>query len=75
MILEIADCADRIYLEFDADSDLDVENSLHKLDTLLHALTEVRAGLAEEARLYQEREPEVNRRNSRKGQARSTRMD
>src|SRR5581483_2098544 len=38
-------------------------NSLHKVDALLRALTEFRAGLAEEARLYREREPEVEALN------------
>jgi hypothetical protein len=60
IILEIADCSERINLEFDLDSDLDVENALHKVDTLVAAF---RAGLLEEARLYREREPEVERLN------------
>jgi hypothetical protein len=60
-ILEIADCSQRINLEFDIDSQLDVENSLHKVDVLTAALAEFRAGLVEEARLYCEREPEVER--------------
>jgi len=51
IILEIADCSNRINLEFELDSELDVENSLHKVDTLVAALTEFRAGLIEEARL------------------------
>lgn len=38
-------------------------NSLYKVDTLVAALTEFRAGLAEEARLYAERAPEVERLN------------
>lgn len=63
VILEIADCANRIYLEFELDSELDVENSLHKVDTLVAALTEFRDGLAEEARLFRERESEVERLN------------
>ena len=33
IILEIADCSERISLEFELDSELDVENSLHKVDT------------------------------------------
>ena len=63
IILEIADCSNRINLEFDIDSELDVENSLHKLDTLAAALGDFRAGLIEEAHLYHEREPEVGRLN------------
>jgi hypothetical protein len=63
IILEIADCSERINLEFELDSELDVENSLHKVDTLADALAEFRAGLLEEARLYRVREPEVERLN------------
>lgn len=59
IILEIADCSERINLEFELHSALDVENSLHKVDVLVAALAEFRAGLVEEARLYREREPEV----------------
>ena len=44
MILEIADCDDRINLEFDIDSEARRANSLHKLDTLLAALRVFRAG-------------------------------
>lgn len=63
IILEVADCSSRINLEFELDSELDVENSLHKVDVLVDALSEFRAGLIEEARLYREREPEVARLN------------
>ncbi len=73
IILEIADCSNRINLEFELDSELDVENSLHKVDTLTAALAEVRAGLVEEARLYREREPEVERLNRDVPQPRSRR--
>lgn len=63
LILEIADCSERINLELEVDSELNVENSLHKIDTLAAALGEFRAGLLEEARLYREREPEEERLN------------
>lgn len=63
VILEIADCAERINLEFEIDSDLHTENSLHKLDRLIEALTELRSGLLEEARLYRGRDLEVERLN------------
>lgn len=63
IILEIADCSERINLEFELHSALDVENSLHKVDVLVAALAELRAGLVEEARLYRGREPEVERLN------------
>jgi hypothetical protein len=65
VILEIAHCANRINLEFDVSSELDVENSLYKLDTLVDTLIEMRRGLVEEARLYREREPDVKQRNGR----------
>ncbi len=63
IILEIADCSERISLEFELHSELNVENSVHKIDVLLDALTEFRAGLRVEARLYGEREPEVEKLN------------
>jgi hypothetical protein len=61
--LEIADCSERISLEFELHSELNLENSLHKIDVLLGALAEFRAGLVEEARLYREREPKVDALN------------
>lgn len=73
IILEIADCSERINLEFEIDSELDVENSLHKVDVLAGALAEFRAGLVEEARLYCEREPEVAKLNRGLAQPRSRR--
>ena len=73
IILEIADCSERINLEFELDSELDVENSLHKVDTLVAALGELRAGLVEEARLYRERAPEVERLNRRSDPQRRSR--
>ena len=48
MILEIADCTDRITLEFDVDSEAGRANSLHKLDTLLAALRVFREGVVAE---------------------------
>jgi hypothetical protein len=63
IILEISDCTRRINLELELDSDLRLENSLHKVDVLAAALAEFRAGLVEEARLYRERKPEVKRLN------------
>src|SRR5215218_7522995 len=73
IILEIADCSNRINLEFELDSELDVENSLHKVDALVAALVEFRAGLLEEARLYREREPDVEQLNRSEAQPRSRR--
>jgi hypothetical protein len=54
--LRIADCENRINLEFAIDSFAARENSLHKIDTLLAALRRFRDGLADEAALYAERE-------------------
>ncbi|HVM16805.1 MAG TPA: hypothetical protein VM290_04445 [Gaiellaceae bacterium] len=56
VILEIADCERRINLEFDLSSEDARANSLHKVDTLVAVLRRFREALAEEARLYEERE-------------------
>ena len=63
IILELADCSERINLEFDVHSELQVENSLHKLDTLIDALKAFRVGLEEEADVYRSRESEVSAKN------------
>jgi hypothetical protein len=54
--LRITDCANQIHLEFSVDSFESRENSLHKIQTLIEALTEFRAGLAAEAELRATRE-------------------
>jgi len=59
MILEIADCTDRITLEFDVDSEAGRANSLHKLDTLLAALRVFREGVVAEFEPYDQREREL----------------
>ena len=59
MILEIADCTNRIDLEFNVDSEAGRDNSLHKLDTLLAALQVFRAGVVAEFDQYDRREREV----------------
>ena len=59
MILEIADCNDRISLEFDVDSEAGRANSLHKLDTLLAALRVFREGVVAEFEPYDQREREL----------------
>ncbi len=59
MILEIADCNDRISLEFDVDSEAGRANSLHKLDTQLAALRVFREGLGAEFEPYDQREREL----------------
>ena len=54
--LRISDCSNRINLEFAVESAEHRANSLHKIDTLLGALTRFRDGLIAEAALYAERE-------------------
>jgi hypothetical protein len=56
-ILEIADCSDRIELEFDLDSEAGRVNSLHKLDTLIAALRVFRGGIVAEFDEYDRRHP------------------
>lgn len=58
-ILEIADCADRINLEFDLETEAQRANSLHKLDTLITALRVFRAGFEAEFAEYDRREREI----------------
>jgi hypothetical protein len=60
MILELADCTDRIRLEFDVDSEAGRANSLHKLDTLLAALRVFRQGLVDEFEPYDRRQRELD---------------
>ena len=58
-ILEIADCSERVNLEFDLDTEAARANSLHKLDTLISALRVFRAGVAAEFEHYDRREREL----------------
>jgi hypothetical protein len=60
MILELADCYERIQLEFDVDSEVRRANSLHKLDTLIAALRVFRQGLVEEFEPYDQRQRELD---------------
>ena len=59
MILEIADCSDRVDLEFDVDSEAGRANSLHKLDTLVAALRVFRSGIVAEFDEYDRRERQL----------------
>jgi hypothetical protein len=59
MILELADCNDRIRLDFDVDSEAGRANSLHKLDTLVAALRVFRQGLVDEFEPYDRRQREL----------------
>jgi len=54
--LRISDCMNEISLEFSVASYELRENSLHKIDTLIDALVQFRAGLAAEAELRARRE-------------------
>ena len=62
MILEIADCTNRVNLEFDLDSMARRENSLHKLDVLIATLCRFRSGLIAEFDQYDRRQSELDRR-------------
>ena len=59
VILEIADCSERISLEFEIRSAVHRMNSFHKIDTVIAALEAFRAGLADECELYKRREREL----------------
>jgi hypothetical protein len=63
MILEIADCNDRINLECDVDSEAGRANSLHKLETLIAALRVFREGIIAEFEPYDLRERELAARD------------
>jgi hypothetical protein len=56
LILQISDCSNEIGLEFSVSSYDVRENSLHKIETLIDALVQFRAGLAAEAELRARRE-------------------
>ena len=56
---EIADCNERIALEFDIGNVEARENSLHKLDTLVSALRLFRAALVDEFEPYDRRQREL----------------
>jgi hypothetical protein len=57
--LEIADCNRRISLDLDLDTEAGRENSLHKLDTLMSALSVLRAAFQEEFEPYDRRQQEL----------------
>ncbi len=69
-ILEIADCENRISLEFDVTSAEQRQNSLHKVDTLLAALQHFREALETEGQLYEQREHQIDVRKRRKKEKR-----
>ena len=58
MLLQIADCEKHIDLEFELYSPHQRMNSFHKIQALIDALEEFKAGMAEESTLYKRRERE-----------------
>src|ERR1700755_2749852 len=56
VVLEIADCDERINLEFDLETEIERANSLHKIDTLIATLRVLRVGLEAEFVEYDRRE-------------------
>lgn len=60
IVLQIADCSNQIYLEFEIDSPHQRMNSFHKIDTLIGALTKFRDGLAAESAEYKRRQKIVD---------------
>jgi hypothetical protein len=65
-ILEIADCENRISLEFDVTSADQRQNSLHKVDTLVATLQQFREALEAECLLFEQREHDLAERKRRK---------
>jgi hypothetical protein len=59
MILEIADCNDRVELVLDLETEAERANSLHKLDTLIAALRVLQTGFVQEFAEYDRREQEL----------------
>jgi hypothetical protein len=57
--LRIADCFNQVNLEFSVDTAERRENSLYKIETLIAALEQFRAGLAAEAELRASRDTRV----------------
>jgi hypothetical protein len=64
VILELSDCSQRVGYELEVDSDLALENSLHKLDVMIATLLQVADALPEEALLYQERQVLIDLHNA-----------
>jgi hypothetical protein len=60
--LRIADCTNTVHLEFSVDTPEARSNSLFKIESLLAALRQFRAGLVAEAELREERENVRQRR-------------
>lgn len=56
----ITDCDKYIDIEVGFDSDNGVENSLHKIDTMIDCLRKLRRGIVVEAPRYQKRKDQVD---------------
>jgi hypothetical protein len=74
VILELADCTNRINFEFDVRSAAERANSLHKVETLLTALRCFREAFEAECALYAEREEMLAERKRAKKERRRTRL-
>jgi hypothetical protein len=72
LILELADCNDRIELEFELYSEAQRENSMHKVETLIATLQRFRLALDAEARLIAGSEQALARTNRRRLAERSS---
>lgn len=59
IILELADCSERIYLEFQIDNPEERRNAFYKIDTLLSSLSAFREGLEAECAEYRRRQREI----------------
>jgi hypothetical protein len=56
ILLQIADCTEAIQLELEIGSDESYRNTMHKLDTLMGALKEMKRGIQAERKLYLQRQ-------------------
>ena len=63
-ILEIGDCTKSVTFEFDTDSPKGRINSLYKIDTLIEALSKMRAGIAAEYELFDRRAAQIEAANA-----------
>ena len=59
ILLEVGDCANVAKFELDMNSENERANTLHKIDTMIDVLTEMREAVAAEVELVAEREPRI----------------
>lgn len=69
IILEIADCSESINLEFELYNAHRRQNSFHKIDTLIEALTEFKEALRQESAIYKQRQVKLDAENKAKAAA------